>query len=80
MLKVKSLLDYTNLFSPNKNQKNGKNNSKLFSITNKVKMNKIYFIICGKYKKFKNPKLSYIFKKLSIIRSKWDNEDEKIFR
>ena len=83
MLKVKSLLDYTNLFSPNKNQKNGKNNTKLFSITNKVKMNKIYFIICGKYKKFKNPKLSYIFEKtilLSIIRSKWDNEDEKIFR
>ena len=32
MLKVKSLLDYTNLFSPNKNQKNGKNNTKLFSI------------------------------------------------
>ena len=39
--------------------------------------------ICGKYKKFKNPKISNIFEKtlaLSIICSKCDNEDEEVFK
>ena len=40
MLKGKSLLDYTNLFPPNEYQKNDKNNTKMFSITKKVKMRK----------------------------------------
>ena len=38
--------------------------------------------ICGKYRKFKSPKVSYIFGKtltLSIIYIKCGNEDEKIF-
>ena len=45
-------------------------------------MSKIYCIICGKYIKFKNLKISYIFEKavLSITCSKYDNEDEKIFK
>ena len=48
-------------------------------------MEKIYFVICSKYKKFKNPKASNIFEKkkyfsLSIICSKCGNEDEKIFK
>ena len=78
MLEGKSLLDYTNLFSPNEFEKN-KNNTKTFSITKKIKMKKIYCVICGKYRKFEKPKISYIFEKtlvLSIICSKCENEDE----
>ena len=43
-------------------------------------MKKIYCVICVKYRKFKNPKISYIFEKtvLSIICSKC--KDEKIFK
>ena len=43
----------------------------------------IYCVIFGKYRKFKNPKISYIFQNalvLSIIWSKNKNEDEKIFK
>ena len=46
-------------------------------------MKKIYCVVCGKFKKFKNPKLSYILQKtlvLSIICSKCDSKDEKIFK
>ena len=46
-------------------------------------MKKLYCVICGKYKKFENPKISYIFKKtlaLSIICCKCKNEDEKYFK
>ena len=45
-------------------------------------MKKTYCVICGKYRKFKKPKTSYIFEKnifLSIICSKRKNKDEKIF-
>ena len=43
----------------------------------KVKMKKIYYIVCGKYEKSKKPK-TYIFYKtlaLSIICSKCINKD-----
>ena len=43
----------------------------------------IYCFIFGKYRKFKNPKISYIFQKalvLSVIWSKNKNEDEKIYK
>ena len=46
-------------------------------------MTKIHCVICDKYRKFKNPKISYNFAKtlvLSIICSKCENEDEKIFK
>ena len=33
------------------------------SITKKIKMKKFYCVICGNYGKFKNPKISFIFKK-----------------
>ena len=33
MLKCKSLLDYTNLFSPNEYEKNDNDNTEIFSIT-----------------------------------------------
>ena len=44
-------------------------------------MKKTYCVICGKYRKFRNPKI-YIFEKtfLSIICSKCGTEDEKIFK
>ena len=48
-----------------------------------IKMKKIYCIICGKYRKFKNPKISHVFEKtlvLSIICSKCSNEDEKYLK
>ena len=46
-------------------------------------MKKIYCVICDKYRKFKNLKISYIFEKrlaLSIICSKCENEDEKFLK
>ena len=45
-------------------------------------MMKIYCNVCNKYGKFKNLKLSNIFKKLlglSIVYSKCRHEDKKIF-
>ena len=58
MLKGKSLLDYTNLFSPNDYEKNDKI---IFSITKK--MQKLCCVICGKCKKFEKPKISYFLEK-----------------
>ena len=46
-------------------------------------MKKLYCVICGKYRKFERPKMSYILEKtfvLSIICSKCKNEDERIFK
>ena len=43
-------------------------------------MKQIYCVICGKYNKFKKPKISYIFEKalvFSIICRKWKNEGGK---
>ena len=61
ILKGKSLLNDTNLFSPNDYENNAKillkNNTKIFSITTK-KFKKFYYIICGKYRKFEKPKIS----------------------
>ena len=46
-------------------------------------MKKIYCIICGKYRKFEKPKISYFLEKtlvLSIICSQCKNKDEKLFK
>ena len=46
-------------------------------------MKKLYCVICGKYRKFEKPKISYLLEKtlvLSIIGSKCKNEDEKLFK
>ena len=46
-------------------------------------MNKLYCVICGKYRKFEIPKISYLSEKtwvLSIICSKCKNEDAKLFK
>ena len=53
----------------------------MFSITKKMK--NLYCVICGKYRKSGKPKISNIFEKtllLSIICTKFKNEDEKIFK
>ena len=44
-------------------------------------MKRLYFIICGNYRKFEKTKISYLTEKtifLFIICSKCKNEDEKI--
>ena len=46
-------------------------------------MKRLYCVICGKYRKFEKPKISFILEKslvLSIICSKCKNEDEKLFQ
>ena len=39
-------------------------------------MKKLYCIICGKYRKFEKPKISYLLEKTLVL----ENEDEKIFK
>ena len=46
-------------------------------------MKKLYCVICGKYRKFEKPKISYLLEKtlvVSIICSKCENEDKKLFK
>ena len=48
-------------------------------------MKNIYCIVCDEYRKYRNPKISYIFEKikalvLSVICSKCDNKDKKMFK
>ena len=46
-------------------------------------MKNLYCIICGKYRRSEKPKISYLLEKpvvLSIISSKYKNEDEKLFQ
>ena len=43
----------------------------------------MYYIICGKYRKLEKSKIQYFLEKtifLSIICSKYKNEDEKLFK
>ena len=46
-------------------------------------MKKLYCIICVKFRKLEKPKISYHLEKTLVIffiRSKYKNEDEKIFK
>ena len=46
-------------------------------------MKKLYCFICDKYRKFENPKISYLFEKtlvISIICSKCKKKNEKLFK
>ena len=47
-------------------------------------MKKLYCVICGKYRKFEKPKISYLLEKALVFpvtcSSKCKNEDEKIFK
>ena len=58
MLKDKSLLGYTNLFSPYAYRKNDK--ITLFSITKKMK--KLCCVICRKYKTFEKKNIMHLRK------------------
>ena len=42
-------------------------------------MEKLYCVVCGKYRKFEKPKISYLLV-LSIICCKCKNKDEKLFK
>ena len=56
-------------------------NSKIYSVTKKIK--KLYCFICGKYRKYEKPKISYLLEKtlvLSITCSKCRNKDEKYLK
>ena len=56
--------------------------TKFFS-PSKYEKNEKNCIVCGNYRKFKDPKISYIFEKilaLPIIFSKCNNEDKKMFK
>ena len=78
VLKGKSLLDYTNLFSPNDYEKN--DNTKIFSILKRWKNYTALFVLSIKY--MKNLKYHTSSTKtlvLSIVCSKCKNEDEKLF-
>ena len=66
MLKSKSLLDYTNLFSPNEYEKNDKIIGLFVASTENSKIQK--------YHTFSKTLV------LSIISIKYKNEDEKIFK
>ena len=49
----------------------------------KVKMKKIHCIFYGKYRKCKNSKISFIFKKSLVLSLTWsncDSKEEKIFK
>ena len=81
MLKGKNLHDYKNLFSFNAYKKNGKKDTKIFSITKKLKS--LYCVICDKFRKFQKPKTSFPLEKTlvrPIICSKCKDEEEKIFK
>ena len=46
-------------------------------------MKKLYCVICGKYRKYGTPKISYLLENtlvFSIICSKCNNEEEKILK
>ena len=45
-------------------------------------MKKLYSVICGKYRKFEKPKISYLLEETLVLSicSKCKNEDEKIFK
>ena len=57
ILKGKSFFEYTNLFPPKEHEKNNKIILKYFQRI------KTYLIVCDKCRKFKTPKIQYIFKK-----------------
>ena len=43
-------------------------------------MKKFYRVTCDKYRKFEKPKISYLLLVLSLICSKFKNEEEKYLK
>ena len=83
MIKGKSFLDYINLFSPFKFEKIYKIILKKIKWLYGSNEKNLQRYFCGKHRKSKNPKISYIFEKLfvlSIICSKCKNENENYLK
>ena len=77
---LKGLLDCKNLFSPHYHEENDKLILKYFQ---KLKGKKLHCVVFRKNRKFEKPKISYLLEKtllLSILFSKFKNEDEKLFK
>ena len=74
ILKGKSLLDYTSLFSPNGYE--WWNKTKMFSKIKKIQQ--LYCVICGKYRTFEKPLRKNI--SFFIIFRRCKNEDAKLFK
>ena len=58
-------------------------NTKIFSITKRLRWKKIFRVIRVTYRKLKDPKIPYILEKtsvLSIICSECENKDDKRFK
>ena len=58
-------------------------NTKIFSITKRLRWKKVFRVIRGTYRKLKDPKIPYILEKtsvLSIICSECENKDDKRFK
>ena len=56
------------------------NNTKILSIgSEKMKTKNIYCSVCSKYRKFKKPKISYIFEKILVL-FQCGIKNEKIFK
>ena len=68
MWKGKSSLDYTDLFSSNDYEKNDKIILKYFTFkyTKTKKTKKIYYFICGTYRKFEKPNIIHLRKNSSF--------------
>ena len=79
MLKGKRLLDYTKWFSPNKYEKN--DNTKIFSITEKIRMKKSITLIVVSIENLKTLKY-YTFSKKHFfpLFGVREDEDEKLFK
>ena len=75
MLKGKSLLGYTKLFSSNDYEKNDKIMLKYFQSLKRWK--KLFCIICGKYRASEKLKTSLV---ISVNCSKCKNKDDKLFK
>ena len=58
-------------------------NSEVFSLTKKLRWKNYITLFVASTQKFKNSKITYISKNgvtFSIICSKWENEDERLFK
>ena len=80
MLKGKSFLDYTNLFSPDDYKKDEKNEKKMKKDEKMKKYIELFVVSIENLKNLKNIPLIEKTLVLSIICSKCKNEDEKLFK
>ena len=83
MLKGKSLLDYTNIFSPNGYEKYDRTILKYFHYLERLRQKKYIVLFVVRIENLKIPKYHTFSKKtlvLSIICSKCGSKDKEIFK